>query len=157
MAKSKWNTVKDKLVLVEGWARDGLTDEQIAHNLGISIQTFYTYKKQHIEFFEALKKGKEVVDFEVENALLKRALGFEYEEVTKERVVRKDKEDNVITDNEGLPTYEMVVTKTVKKDIVPDTTAQIFWLKNRKPKDWKDKQGIEHSGSIGVKKLEDFF
>ncbi|AZV56067.1 transposase [Clostridium sp. AWRP] len=157
MAKSKWNTVKDKLVLVEGWARDGLTDEQIAHNLGISIQTFYTYKKQHIEFFEALKKGKEVVDFEVENALLKRALGYEYEEVTKERMVRKDEKGKVLTDIHGFPTYEMVVTKTVKKVATPDTTAQIFWLKNRKPKEWKDKQDIEHSGSIGVKKLEDFF
>ena len=100
MAKSKWNDIKDKLILVEGWARDGLTDEQIANNLGISIQTFYTYKKEHLEFFESLKKGKEVIDYEVENALLQNALNG-------------------------------------------NITAQIFWLKNRKPKQWKDKVDIE--------------
>lgn len=71
---SKWNDVKDKLILVEGWAREGLTNEQIADNLGINQDTFYTYKKKYSEFSEALKKGKEIVDFEVENALLKSAL-----------------------------------------------------------------------------------
>lgn len=150
MAKSKWDDVKEKLILVEGWARNGLTDEQIAKNLGISIQTFYTYKKDHLEFFEALKRGKEVIDFEVESALLKRALGYEYTEVTKERVIRKDERGQPVTDIHGFPCYEMVVTKTVKKEVVPDTTAQIFWLKNRKPKDWRDKQNIEHSGSVDI-------
>lgn len=157
MAKSKWDTVKDKLILVEGWARDGLTDEQIAKNLGISRDTFYSYKKQYSDFSYALKKGKEVIDFEVENALLKRALGYEYAEVTQERIIQKDEYGKVITDIHGFPIYKMVVTKTVKKEVAPDTTAQIFWLKNRKPKEWRDKQDIEHSGSIGVKKLEDFF
>ena len=47
MAKSKWEQVKDKLILVEGWARDGLTDEQITNNLGISIDTFYKYKNKY--------------------------------------------------------------------------------------------------------------
>ena len=84
MAKSKWDKVKDKLILVEGWARDGLTDEQIANNLGINVATLYRYKKQHSEFCESLKKGKEVIDFEVENALLKRALGYNYTEKTYE-------------------------------------------------------------------------
>lgn len=75
VAKSKYEThVKEKLTLVEGWARNGLTEAQIAKNLGISVDTFYTYKKKYVEFSEALKKGKEVVDFEVENALLKAAL-----------------------------------------------------------------------------------
>ena len=74
MAKSKWNEIKDKLTLVEGWARDGLTNEQIAHNLGISTALLYKYQKEHIEFLETLKKGKEVIDYQVENALLKNAL-----------------------------------------------------------------------------------
>ena len=75
MAKSKYEThVKDNLILVEGWARDGLTEAQIAKNLGISVETFYKYKRQNVEFFEALKKGKEVVDYEVENALYKAAV-----------------------------------------------------------------------------------
>ena len=57
MAKSKYEThVKDKLILIEGWARDGLTEAQIAKNLGISIDTFYTYKKKYTEFFEVLKR-----------------------------------------------------------------------------------------------------
>lgn len=74
MAKSKWDEVKDKLILVEGWARDGLTELQIAKNLGISKSTLETYKKEHSDFLNALKRGKEVVDYEVENALLKKAL-----------------------------------------------------------------------------------
>lgn len=100
MAKSKWEEVKDKLILVEGWARDGLTNEQIANNLGIGKTTFYRMIKDHSELLEHLKKGKEVVDYEVENALLKNALSG-------------------------------------------NITAQIFWLKNRKPKQWKDKVEVE--------------
>lgn len=128
MAKSKWEDVKDKLGLVECWARDGLIDEQIANNLGISIQTFYTYKKEHIEFSESLKKGKEIIDYEVENALLKRALGYEYEEKTYETVYDKVKEE-----------YVEKLTKRVTKQVVPDTTAQIYWLNNRKPKQWRNR------------------
>lgn len=74
VAKSKWELIKDKLILVEGWARDGLTDEQIAKNLGISKDTFYQYKKRYSDFSDSLKRGKEIVDYEVENALLKNAL-----------------------------------------------------------------------------------
>ena len=55
---SKWNDIKEKLILVEGWARDGLTNERIADNLGINQDTLYTYKKKYPEFSEALKKGK---------------------------------------------------------------------------------------------------
>lgn len=61
LAKSKWEThVKDKLALVEGWARDGLTDEQIAKNLGISKDTFYQYKSKYPDFSDSLKKGKKL-------------------------------------------------------------------------------------------------
>lgn len=138
MAKSKYETnVKDKLLLVEAWARNGLTDEQIAKNLGISKDTFYKYKKEHIDFSDSLKRGKEVIDIEVENALLKRALGYKYNEVTKE--LCKDKE----TGEDAL-----VVTKVVTKEVVPDTTAQIFWLKNRKPEEWRDRKELNHSGDI---------
>lgn len=150
MAKSKWEDVKEKLILVEGWARNGLTEEQIAKNLGIGVSTLSKYKVEHIEIVEALKKGKEIVDFEVENALLKRALGYKYTEVTKERILRKDERGQPSVDIHGFPTYEMVVTRTVKKEVAPDTTAQIFWLKNRKPKQWRDKQDIEHSGNVTV-------
>lgn len=57
MAKSRWNDIKDKLTLVEGWAREGLTDEQIAKNLDISTSTFYEYKNKYSEFSESLKKS----------------------------------------------------------------------------------------------------
>lgn len=130
MAKSKANEwlTQDKLTLLTSWARDGLTDEQIANNMGIARGTLYEYKSKYQNISDALKKGKEVVDIEVENALLKRALGYKYEEVTKESVL------NVITQK-----YEMRETKRITKEVVPDTTAQIYWLKNRKPDKWREK------------------
>ena len=126
MAKGKFHEwlTEDGLIKLQGWARDGLTDEQIAHNMGINVSTLYDYKNKFAEIDEALKKGKDVVDRHVENALLKRALGYNYEEevVTKAGVVRVEKYQH------------------------PDTTAQIFWLKNRKVKEWRDKQEIEQTG-----------
>lgn len=64
----------DGLILLEGWARDGLTDEQIAKNIGITSTTLYDWKKKYSKISEALKKGKEVVDYAVENALLSAAM-----------------------------------------------------------------------------------
>ena len=110
MAKYQEWLEPDGLTLLEGWARDGLTDEQIAKNIGIAVSTLYDWKSRFPEFSKALKKGKEVVDFEVENALLKSAL-------------------------EG------------------NTTAQIFWLKNRKRDKWKDKP--ESSDGIGDTREKD--
>ena len=135
----QWLT-EEGLLKLEGWARDGLTDEQIAHNMGVSVATLYNYKKQHLEILEVLKKGKEVIDIQVENALLKRALGYSYEEIKTEQ-----SEDG----------YK--VTKTIK-EVAPDTTAQIFWLKNRKRTEWRDKQDIEHSGTVefDYKKLQKY-
>jgi len=243
---SKYEThVKPRLLEVAAWARDGLIDEQIAKNLGVAVSTFATYKNKFPELSEALKKGKDVVDIEVENALLKRALGYSYEEVTIERIVdtgqkkrhggeseltqeewefaqkyfngrccycgeltsdltkdhvkplkndgtmtfdnvvpscrscnssKKDKEmmswyqstdfydkhrmqkiheylDFVIqlggTLRQSKPDDQLVVTKRVVKHQVPDTTAQIFWLKNRKPNEWRDKQQTELTGKDG--------
>ena len=132
----EWIT-DDGLIKVQGWARDGLSNEQIAHNMGITVKTLYEWQNKYGDFCEALKKGKEVVDREVENALLKRALGYEYTEVTEEPVKDPDS---------GKPT--MVITKRVTKQIAPDTTAQIFWLKNRKPDEFRDKRDVELSGNV---------
>ncbi len=143
MAKSKWNDIKEKLILVECWARDGLTDEQISNNLGISTTTFYEYKKNYPEFSESLKRGKEIVDYEVENALLKRALGYEFEEKTYE--TRWD-------ENQGR--FREVLTKKVRKEVVPDTTAQIYWLNNRKPKQWRNKRNEEEGNNENLNKVE---
>nr|DAF34556.1 MAG TPA: terminase small subunit [Caudoviricetes sp.] len=123
MAKyEKW-LEQEGLLLIEGWARDGLTDEQIAGNMGVSRSTLNSWKDKYPDILDSLKKGKEIVDRQVENALLKRALGYEYEEI-KEKYEFGELSERTIT----------------KKQVVPDTTAQIFWLKNRKPKDWRDKQ-----------------
>lgn len=118
MAKIDEWLEQDKLLLLEGWSRDGLTNEQIANNIGINVKTLYDWKNKESNICNALKKGKEVVDIEVENALLKKALGYKYDEVTYENGVE---------------------TKRVTKEVQPDTTAQIFWLKNRKPDKWRDK------------------
>ena len=76
MAKGKYAKWLDAdgLIMLQGWARDGLTDQQIAHNIGINTATLYDWKKKYSNISNALKKGKEVVDFAVENALLKKAL-----------------------------------------------------------------------------------
>lgn len=133
-----WLT-EDGLLKVQGWARDGLSNEQIAHNMGITFQTLYKWQDKYSELREALKKGKEVVDREVENALLKRAMGYETVEEVEEPVEDKDT---------GLT--EMRVTKRVKKQIAPDVTAQIFWLKNRKPAEFRDKHDVEFKGELPV-------
>lgn len=142
MAKGKYVTwlTEEGLLKLEGWARDGLANEQIAKNIGVNPDTLYTWIKKYPEISESLKRGKEVVDRQVENALLKRALGYQYNEVTQE---------NIFDEQEGR--YELKVTKVVTKEVNPDTTAQIFWLKNRKPQQWRDKQDIEHSGLMTVR------
>ena len=137
MAKStitEWEEI-DKLLLLEAWARDGLTDEQIAGNMGITVRSLYNWKKRSILIFQSLKTGKEVADIEVENALRKKALGFRETEqvVSSRRVVEYDEGKRV------REVTEPVVTQ-VEKYYPPDTTAQIFWLKNRKPDKWRDKQ-----------------
>lgn len=140
MAKGKYEywLTPEGLLKIEGWARDGLTDEQIAKNMGITAKTLYAWKNKYGEICKSLKRGKEVVDRQVENALLKRALGYTYEEITYEGGVE---------------------TKRVVKEVVPDTTAQIFWLKNRKREAWADRQNIELSLPIddSIKEMEDYF
>ena len=124
MAKGKYERwiEPDGLLLLEGWARDGLTDEQIAANIGIRRETLYQWKAKYPNISNAIKKGKEVVDIQVENALLKRALGYECQEQRIE-----------IGGKEGQKVIQTI------KHIAPDVTAQIFWLKNRRPDKWRDK------------------
>lgn len=114
----------DGLLMLEGWARDGLTDEQIAGNCGCACSTLYEWKKKHPEIAEALKKGKAVVDIQVENALLKRALGYDYEESRIEMVTGRDGR-------------EIVKNVTYRKHSPPNVTAAIFWLKNRMPEKYR--------------------
>ena len=133
MAKGKYEywLTPEGLLKLEGWARDGLTDEQIAQNMAIGYSTLQTWKMKYQDIRDTLKRGKEVVDLQVENALLKRALGYEYEEVY-----------------EKYELGTLTEKKVTKKQVVPDTTAQIFWLKNRRPDKWKDKQDVQVSGEL---------
>lgn len=123
----EWLT-EDSLLLIQGWARDGLTDEQIAKNMGINAATLYRWMNDHCEIRKKIKEGRKPVDLEVENALLKTALGYDVEEETWERKF-----------NRVTGEWEMILTKKQKKYIPPSYTAQIFWLKNRKPNEWKDR------------------
>lgn len=140
MAKGKYEywLTPEGLLKIEGWARDGLTDEQIAVNIGIGYSTLQTWKSKYQDIQDTLKRGKEVIDRQVENALLKRALGYSYTEITYEGGIE---------------------TKRVVKEVVPDTTAQIFWLKNRKREAWADRQNIELSQPIddSMKEMEAYF
>lgn len=113
----------DKLILLEGWARDGLSQEQIAHNVGVRRQTIGEWKKKSAVIAGALKKGAEIIDYEVENALVKRIKGF----TTKSK-------QTFITQTAGITTKRVVITET---EHAPDTTAIIFWLKNRRPDKWR--------------------
>lgn len=104
--------------------------------MGIVLSTLCVYKNKFPEIKEALKRGKAPVDIEVENALLKRALGYEYEEVTTE----------IFSTPDG---GERKHIKKTKKQVPPDTTAQIFWLKNRRPDVWRDKREITQAPANG--------
>ena len=128
---------EEKLTLITGWARKGLTDEQISKNMGIAYSTLREWKKKYSALQAALKKGKEVVDYEVEAALYKRAIGYNVEE-----------EKIYIQEIEGRTTKRKEI---IKKHIPGDTTAQIFWLKNRKPADWRDRKETQLSGEIETK------
>src|SRR5690554_1984896 len=123
--KSKYHThVEPRLKEIEAWARDGLTEEQIAKNLGVAYSTFRKYKDEYPAFSSALKKGKEVVDIEVENALLKRALGYEYEEVKTfiEEVDGKKKKKRL---NTCLPMYRrLFFGYAIEKDLSGVTGMQ---------------------------------
>ncbi len=177
MAKGKYEywLTPEGLLKLEGWARDGLTDEQIAENIRINPATLYEWKKKYPKISESLKKGKEVVDRQVENALLKRALGYTYNEdkyisVPMDEVEYSEKlheymnryklnhpeatDDELMLVRERFPKTKEVLAERKVKEVAPDTTAQIFWLKNRKPDKWRDKQDVEHSGTITNKNID---
>ena len=117
------------LTLLEGWARAGLTMNQIAHNVGRTTDCIYKWIKDCPEIAEAIKKGREVVDLEVERALYKSALGYTVEEEQ--------------SDNKG---YKRRVTRYIPASV----SAQIFWLKNRKSKEWKDRTEQAVTGAVPV-------
>lgn len=127
---------KDNMILIDGWLRDGLSIRQICANLGVSDRAWYEAINLSEEFAELSTRTKEVVDREVENALYKRAMGYEYDEVTEE--------------------YEMgflTKKKVVHKYQPPDPASQIFWLKNKRSADWKDRREVDNT--MALAKLDD--
>ena len=122
-------------VLAKYMARCGLTDKEIARELNISKATLNRWKKTYPEFCDSLKENKKFVDALVEDSLLKKAIGYEKEEV--EITASNDKKSTRIK-------------KTRKW--YHDTTAAIFWLKNREPGRWSDVQDLNHHGAINTSK-----
>lgn len=110
-------------------AQRGLTDAEIADILGISLRTIHSWKNEHEEFLHSLKTGKEEADSRVERSLYHRACGYEYDAVKIFMPPGADK-----------PVYA-----PYREKMPPDTTACIFWLKNRKRDEWRDKVAVEHS------------
>lgn len=123
MAKGKYEKwlTQESLLKIQGWARDGLTDDVIADNIGISRSTLYEWKRKYTDISDALKENKEVADRKVENALFNSAVGF------------------VGPDGKYYP---------------PNITAMIFWLKNRKPNNWRDMKHVD-ANLESIKKLDE--
>lgn len=109
-------------------ARLGATDMEIADFFEVSLRTIHNWKNEHQEFLHSLKAGKEEADARVERSLYQRACGYEYDAV------------KIFCSKNGA-----VTTVPYREQVPPDTTACIFWLKNRQKDQWRDRQEIEHS------------
>lgn len=125
--------VLPKLELVEGWARDGISEKDIAHNLGIAVSTLSDYKNKFPEFSEAIKKGREVSDYIAENRLFLKVCGFS-------RVIKKPFKIRVPVIKNGIKIADKEELVTAEEEVYypPDLGAIIFYLKNRLPEKWSD-------------------
>lgn len=146
--KYKYWLKDENLAKVTKWAQEGLFDCQIADKMGINKSTFYEWLKTYSEFSDAIKKGKEMADKEIVNALYKRALGYSYKEIKEEYITDNN---GVIKDKDGKLTKEVTVTH---KSEPPNTAALIYWLNNRRPDEWSNKQEHKVTGD-GVKLVVD--
>lgn len=129
--KSKYESlVKPFLARIEHLCRMGATEEEICSKIGVSVSSFNVYKNQHPELLEALKQGKIDADDAVEAALFRRATGYSYEEV---------RTNSYADSNDNQRQFRSVVTR----ELPPDVTAAIFWLKNRRPERWRDRHELQ--------------
>lgn len=114
----------------------GATDKELAEFLDISESTLNEWKHIYPDFSESIKAGKVLADSNVADRLYQRALGFEH-----------DSEEIKVSDG-------LVIRVPIRKIYPPDSTAAIFWLKNRRPKEWRDKQEIDqkttHTGEVNI-------
>lgn len=123
-AVDKW-LEEDGLMLIECWSRDGYTIEDIANKIGVNQKTLYDWRSQYPEIDEALRNGREIVDYKVENALLKSALGYQKKEVKVTTTMRYGKVVETIRE----------VTETEQ---APNVNAIQTWLYNRQREKWKN-------------------
>lgn len=138
MAGGRPTDYRDEFVKqAEKLALLGATDQEMADFFEVDVRTVYRWKHDHDEFCQALKAGKEVADERVERSLYQKAIGYEQDEVK-----------IFMPGGATEPVYAPFRAK-----IAPDTTAAIFWLKNRRSKDWRDKTEQEHSGAVTVTKV----
>lgn len=137
--------VKPNLEKVKDWYRNGATEEEVAKKLGISLRSLHNYKTRYPEFLEAVSKSRDIADAEVEAALFKKATGSI---ITEEAVIKLKKE---YYENGRKTLVEEFIEKVeLKREIPSDTVAAIFWLKNRRSEQWKDKRDVELSGGLKV-------
>lgn len=124
--KEEYNEQAYKLCLL------GATDDDLAGFFEVNVDTIHEWKKVHPQFSDSLKKGKEIADANVANRLYQRAMGY-------------------VGKTTKFATFEGAITdsKEVEEHYPPDTTAAIFWLKNRQPKKWRDKQEVGFTDKDG--------
>ena len=139
----EWVT-PEGLLKIGGWAKDGLIDSEIASNIGISPKTLIEWKKRFPELCNALKETKEIADRTVENAHYKSATGYtvKIKKVFKVRHV-KYKDGKRVSEDEEL------IEKEEEMHVPANVQAQISWLCNRKPGDWKNIRIIGLTGGKG--------
>jgi len=125
-------------LLAEALAASGKTVDQIADKIGVHRDTIFDWQNKHPEFSDALKKGKEGPDDKVERSLFERATGYTFDS------------EKIVTISLGQGMGSEVERVAIEEHCPPDVTAQIFWLKNRRPDRWREKQETELSGALNL-------
>lgn len=138
MSKAEYWVSDDGLGEVYKWASEGLSLAQIAEQMNVHVRTANTWQSKYQAFADAVGAGRMMAAGNVENALYRRAVGYAYTET------------KTVTDATG----EQTVTVTEKQQ-APDTLAQIFFLKNRNPKEWRDRREVELEGTVGLVQIVD--
>lgn len=155
----KWQE-PDNLIKLQGWARDGLTNEQIAQKIGVRRETISVWCSKYPNIANALKKGKEVIDYEIENSLISTMKKHKIKTTTYKMVKKDDlvlkaertkfmnmfkldhpdatKEQILIATAENVAVYERIPMTETVTEVDPNVSSMIFWLKNRKPDVYRD-------------------
>lgn len=144
----------------EKWSWLGATNEKMAEFLKVTTSTFKLWMATYPDFSAAVKKGREDADAAVVKSLYQRANGYTVTEVTEDHTKVKPVDGSVSVDEEGELAQEIEykpIVRVTKKHIAADPASMIFWLRNRKPQEWREKKELDVnvSGSIIFKFDED--